>query len=240
MPRVLVAAAAAAAAAHLVPSVISVDRARLRALSGQTAAGHVALTFDDGPDPASTPQVLAALDELDVRATFFVLGTRLHEHPDVGRRIVDAGHELAVHGWTHRRHLLRAPTAIFADLRRCAETIDTLTGHRPLFWRPPNGIPTGAGLLAARRLGLRPVLWTADGLDWRHDATSDSIRDRIESRLAPGGVILLHDSDALCVPGTWRRAIDAVPDIVARCRENGWAVGPLAEHGFADVPHAAA
>jgi peptidoglycan/xylan/chitin deacetylase (PgdA/CDA1 family) len=240
MPRVVVAAVAAAAAAHLVPSVISIDRSRVRGLSGQTAAGHVALTFDDGPDPASTPQVMAALDDLGVRATFFVLGARLREHRDVGRQIVDAGHEIAVHGWTHRPHLLRSPAAIFADLRRCVAEIETVTGHRPRFWRPPHGIPTGAGLLAARRLGLRPVLWTADGLDWRHDATAESIRDRIVSRLGPGGVILLHDSDALCAPGTWRRAIDAVPGILARCRGRGWAVGPLGEHGFAETPHAAA
>jgi peptidoglycan/xylan/chitin deacetylase (PgdA/CDA1 family) len=240
MPRVVVAAVAAAAAAHLVPSVISIDRSRVRGLSGRTAAGHVALTFDDGPDPASTPQVLAALGDLDVRATFFVLGTRLREHQDVGRQIVGAGHEIAVHGWTHRPHLLRSPAAIFTDLRRCAEEIEAVTGHRPRFWRPPHGIPTGAGLLAARRLGLRPVLWTADGLDWRHDATAESIRDRIVSRLGPGGVILLHDSDALCVPGSWRRAIDAVPGIVTHCRERGWTVGPLGEHGFAETPHAAA
>jgi peptidoglycan/xylan/chitin deacetylase (PgdA/CDA1 family) len=232
--------AAAAAAAHLVPSVVSIDRSRLRGLSGQTARRHVALTFDDGPDPASTPQVLDALDELGVRATFFVLGTRLTEHREIGRRIVDAGHEVAVHGWTHRPHLLRTPAAIFADLRRCAASIETITGRRPRFWRPPHGIPTGAGLLAARRLALRPVLWTADGLDWRHDATPDSIRDRIVAKRGPGGVVLLHDSDALCAPNSWRRAIDALPGILAHCCEQGWTVGPLGEHGFADSPDAAA
>ena len=240
MSRVVVSVAAAAAAAHLVPSVVSIDRSRLRALSGQSAAQHVALTFDDGPDPGSTPQVLDELDELQVRATFFVLGTQLAEHPETGRRMVDAGHEVAVHGWTHRPHLLRSPAAIFADLRRCAAAIETVTGRRPHFWRPPHGIPTGAGLLAARRLGLRPVLWTADGLDWRHDATAASIRDRIVARLAPGGVVLLHDSDALCAPGSSRRALDAVPGIVAHCRERGWSVGPLREHGFAESPDAAA
>ena len=240
MPRVVLAAAAAAAAAPLVPSVLSIDRAWVRALSGQTAAAHVALTFDDGPDPASTPQVLDGLDELGVRATFFVLGPRLTEHPELGRRIADAGHELAVHGWTHRRHLLRSPGDIRADLRRCADAIESVTGGRPRFWRPPNGIPTGAGLLAACQLGLRPVLWTADGLDWRRDATAESIRDRIVGRLGPGGVVLLHDSDALCAPGSWRRALDAVPGIVGYCRESRWAVGPLGGHGFADAPDAAA
>jgi len=240
MPRVVLAAAAAAAAAHLVPSVLSIDRSRVRALSGETAAAHVALTFDDGPDPASTPQVLDGLAELGVRATFFVLGPRLTEHPDVGRLIAARGHELAVHGWTHRRHLLRTPADIHSDLRRCADAIEEIAGGRPRFWRPPNGIPTGAGLLAARRLGLRPVLWTADGLDWRRDATADSIRDRVVGRLGPGGVVLLHDSDALCVLGSWRRALDAVPGIVGYCHDQGWAVGPLGEHGFADAADAAA
>lgn len=226
---------AAAAAVHLVPSVAAIGALRTRllpTLSGVSDCRHVALTFDDGPDPASTPIVLDALAGLGVRATFFVLGSRLAEYPELGARAVADRHELAVHGWTHRPHLLRCPFAIADDLARTVATIEASAGVRPRYWRPPHGIPTGAGLWAARRLGLRAVLWSADGRDWRADATPASVFDGISDRLAPGAVVLLHDSDALAAPGSWRNAVGALPPLVETCRARGWQVGPLGEHAL--------
>jgi peptidoglycan/xylan/chitin deacetylase (PgdA/CDA1 family) len=219
----------AAGAAHLTPSVAAIGPLRTALwprLAGITRGRQVALTFDDGPDPRSTPEVLAALADLDVRATFFVLGARLARHPDLG------GHEIAVHGWLHRPHLLRVPTATGRDLARTVSLVADTTGTRPRYWRPPHGIPTGAGLLAARRLGLRPVLWSADGRDWRADATPDSINARLAGRLAPGAVVLLHDSDGQSAPGSWRATVGALPSLVAGCRARGLPIGPLAEHGL--------
>jgi peptidoglycan/xylan/chitin deacetylase (PgdA/CDA1 family) len=101
----------------------------------------------------------------------------------------------------------------------------------PQFWRPPNGVLSGAGLVAAAAFHLTPVLWTADGRDWDAAATPESIRARIGRRLGPGGVVLLHDSDVTSAPGSWRAALEALPGIVADCRAAGWSVGPLREHG---------
>ncbi|MGI8680243.1 MAG: polysaccharide deacetylase family protein [Jatrophihabitans sp.] len=231
-----------AAAVHLVPSVAAIGPLRRRllpGLCGRSATDHVALTFDDGPDPESTPRVLDALAELDLRATFFVLGERLNRYPGLGRRLVDQGHELAVHGWTHRPHLLRSPLALHLDLRRTVDLIEDVTGRTSRYWRPPHGIPTGTGLLAARRLALRPVLWTADGRDWARTATPASIRDGIAAHLSAGGVVLLHDSDAFATPGSWRRTVDALPGLVEHCHARGWKLGPLSEHGLpGEVGHA--
>jgi peptidoglycan/xylan/chitin deacetylase (PgdA/CDA1 family) len=226
---------AAGLAAHLAPSVAAIGplrRAVLPGLCGVSPAAHVALTFDDGPDPASTPRILDGLAAHDVRATFFVLGSQLAAHPDLGRRIAAEGHELAVHGWTHRPHLLRTPAATARDLRRGHDCVASVSGARPRWWRPPHGIPTGAGLLAARRLHLRPVLWTADGRDWRADATAQSVLDRITPRLRAGAVVLLHDSDVVSAPGSWRATLAALPRLLAACTRLGLAVGPLAEHGL--------
>jgi peptidoglycan/xylan/chitin deacetylase (PgdA/CDA1 family) len=220
-------------AAHLVPSVAAIGplrRAVLPALCGISAADHVALTFDDGPDPRSTPQFLDVLAARDVRATFFVLGTQLSAHPELGRRIADSGHELAVHGWSHRPHLLRGPRATAADLRRARDLVASVGGERPRYWRPPHGIATGAGLVAARQLGLRPVLWTVDGRDWRADATGDSVAGAVTAGLRPGAVVLLHDSDVRSAPGSWRSTLAALPRLLDACAERGLAVGPLREH----------
>lgn len=224
---------AAVGAAHLVPSVATIPWLHRRfapALSGVTPGSHVALTFDDGPDPASTPQFLAALDDLDVRATFFLLGARVREHPDLARRIADAGHEVAVHGWVHTPHLLRTPWGVYADLHRTRGAIRAATGLEARYWRPPNGIVTGAGLAAARLLALRPVLWTADGRDWQARATPATVTARVQAQLRPGGTVLLHDSDITSAPRSWTAALGALPEIVQRCRSLGWPVGPLGEH----------
>ena len=224
---------AGAACAHLIPSIGTIPAVRNRllpTLSGRSHTPHVALTFDDGPDPVSTPAFLDQLGRLGVRATFFLLGTQLRAEPQLARRIVDEGHEVAVHGWLHRPHLLQAPWQVAADLAHSCACIDAATGTTPRFWRPPNGILTGAGLLAARRRALQPVLWTADGRDWIAEATAASVFARLERQLTAGGTVLLHDSDITSAAGSWRSALDALPDLVALCAERRWSLGPLREH----------
>lgn len=224
---------AALAAPHLLPSVLTIPALHPRVLpglSGISTTNHVALTFDDGPDPASTPHFLDELDRLGVRATFFLLGSRLVQFPELGRELVAAGHEVGVHGWTHRPHLLRTPWAVHADLGRTAKTVEAVLGVRPRYARPPNGVITGAGLWSVRRLGLRTVLWTADGHDWDAAATPQSVTERITLRLRGGGVVLLHDSDVTSAPGSWRSALGALPLLADWCDRHGWPLGPLGEH----------
>jgi peptidoglycan/xylan/chitin deacetylase (PgdA/CDA1 family) len=215
------------------PSVTAVAPLRRRLtprLAGVTDAPHIALTFDDGPDPESTLAVAEQLARVHVTATFFVLGEQLAAYPGIGRRLVTAGHEIAVHGWQHLPHLLRSPGSIDADLLRTVRVITQVTGIRPAYWRPPHGIATTSALLSARRLGLQPVLWTADGRDWRRDASAASICDRVTADLRAGGVVLLHDSDSQSAPGSWRHVVRAIPNLVGYCRDHGWTVGPLSQH----------
>jgi peptidoglycan/xylan/chitin deacetylase (PgdA/CDA1 family) len=211
----------AAAAGHLLPSVLSVPVCR-PLLSGAVPRPSVALTFDDGPDPESTPQFLDALRRLQAPATFFVLGRHVADHPELTRRIAAEGHEIAVHGWVHRTHLLRSPSAVATDLRRAHRAVLAATGTRPRHWRPPHGVLTGAGLAAGALLGMSPVLWTADGADWAAAATPETVLNRITQRLSAGGVVLLHDSDRTSAPGSWRTALATLDPLVAACRARGW------------------
>ncbi len=210
-----------AAAGHLLPSVLSIPVFR-PLFSGAVHRPSVALTFDDGPDPESTPQFLAALRRLQVPATFFVLGEQVTRSPGLAGRIAAEGHEIAVHGWSHRTHVLRSPAAVAGDLRRAQRAVTKASGTRPRHWRPPHGVVTGAGLAAGGWLGMSPVLWTADGADWSASATPTSVLQRISQRLSAGGVVLLHDSDRTSAPGSWRTALAVLDPLVAACRARGW------------------
>ncbi|MGW3361165.1 polysaccharide deacetylase family protein [Streptomyces bungoensis] len=237
--RILRSAAAAALpvliAAHAAPVVSTFGPLRNRAmprLSGRGRPDHVALTFDDGPDPLSTPFFLRLLDQRDVRATFFLLGNAAHRSPGVVREIVAAGHEIGVHGWRHRPLLLRGPRATYDDFARARDTIADITGTRPTLFRPPYGVMSAAAHVAARRLGLTPVLWTCWGEDWTARATPESVHRTVTADLDGGGTILLHDSDCTSAPGAWRSALGALPRILDTCEERGHEIGPLREHGW--------
>jgi peptidoglycan-N-acetylglucosamine deacetylase len=217
------------------PAVTSIPPLRQMAwpgLAGIGDPGHIALTFDDGPDHLYTPALLRILDALDVRATFFLLGSMLSRRPAIGRDLVAAGHEVALHGWEHRLLLKRGPAATMDDLSRGRDLIEAVTGVAVRWWRPPYGVLTGSALFAAGRLGLTPVLWTSWGRDWTARATADSVLKSVQRTLRPGGTVLLHDSDCTSAPGSSRATLAAVPTLVRRVRAGGLHIGPLGEHGI--------
>lgn len=232
--RTAVAAAGVLAAVHAVPALTSVGPLRTRltpGLAGVGDPGHVALTFDDGPHPLSTPRFLTVLDRLGVRATFFLLGRWAARSPGLAKEIAAAGHEIAVHGYDHRCLLARGPRATYGDLARARDVIADVSGAPVRWFRPPYGVLTAATLGATRRLGLAPVLWTAWGEDWTARATPESVYRTVTADLAGGGTVLLHDSDVTSVPGSWQSTLGALPRLVETCRERGLRLGPLAEHG---------
>ncbi|MGW3466246.1 polysaccharide deacetylase family protein, partial [Streptomyces olivaceoviridis] len=204
----------------------------LHRLAGRGRPDHVALTFDDGPDPASTPHFLRLLAERGTRATFFLLGEQAYRSPGLVREIAAAGHEIGVHGWLHRPLLLRGPGATYDDFARVRDTVTAITGLRPTLFRPPYGVMSTAAHLAARRLGLTPVLWTCWGEDWTARATAESVHGTVTRDLDGGGTILLHDSDCTSAPGAWHSALDALPRILDTCAERGFEVGRLGDHGW--------
>ncbi|MEU1124394.1 polysaccharide deacetylase family protein [Streptomyces sp. NPDC005899] len=234
--RLPAALTALALGAHVLPSgtwLPSVRRTLFPALTGLGRGDHVALTFDDGPDPLSTPLFLDALDRSSARATFFVLGESLVRYPHIGRDIVSRGHELGVHGWTHNRPWLASFARDTRELVRTAEAVGEAAGTAPRWYRPPYGILTAGRWAAAARAELRPVLWSAWGRDWTADATAASVLDTVRRDLRGGGTVLLHDTDRVAAPGCWRATLAMLPALVQGLRAAGLSVGPLAEHGIA-------
>jgi peptidoglycan/xylan/chitin deacetylase (PgdA/CDA1 family) len=224
---------AGAAAVHAAPSLValsSIGRHLSPSLAGVGAKGHVALTFDDGPDPSSTPAFLDALDELGWRATFFMLGEMVRSSPGLAAEVAAAGHEVGVHGDRHRSQLRLSPRTTTNDIRRSRDAIADATGVQPSWYRPPFGTLSVGGWMAARKLGLDVVLWTAWGRDWRAEATAETVVADVLSGYVDGGTVLLHDSDCSSAPESWRAALDALPLLGKELADRGLTVGPVGEH----------
>ncbi|MHB1711754.1 MAG: polysaccharide deacetylase family protein, partial [Acidimicrobiales bacterium] len=187
--------------------------------------GAVALTFDDGPDPKGTPAVLDKLDELHLRATFFVVGSCAELAPDLVEEIARRGHQIGTHGYAHEHHLARTPRWVVRDLKAAMEVMDGI-GTPVTWYRPSFGQATGSTLAAARRLGLETVLWSAWGREW---TTTDSheVAARITRRLRGGAIVLLHDSDRFGTPGMWRTGLAALDEVALRLDERSLATVTL-------------
>jgi peptidoglycan/xylan/chitin deacetylase (PgdA/CDA1 family) len=225
----------AAAVVHAGPALGGVSPIGVRftpALVGVGRKGHVALTFDDGPDPTSTPQFLEVLADLGWHATFFMLGEMARRAPALARDVADAGHEIAVHGDRHANMLRRTPRTTAYDLARAFDTVASVTGVEPRWFRPPFGISSYASLRTARRLGMTTVLWTTWGRDWRREATPATVVADVTRRYLDGGTVLLHDSDCTSYPGSWRSALGALPDLADVFSARGLKVGTVGDHGI--------
>jgi peptidoglycan-N-acetylglucosamine deacetylase len=162
---------------------------------GPREARGVALTFDDGPSPEHTPRVLALLAEAGVKATFFVIGRKAAEHPDIVRAIVAAGHAVGIHGHTHDRFLtLRSPDTVGDDLAEAIATVEAITGARPTLFRPPVGLTSPRVSRALSWFDLIVVGWSVRGLDGRAGARPERVAARVVRRLRDGAIVLLHDA----------------------------------------------
>jgi peptidoglycan/xylan/chitin deacetylase (PgdA/CDA1 family) len=240
--RAAVGLAAVAGVVHAGPGVVSWRQMRCRLLprlSGVGHTGHVALTFDDGPDPDSTPAFLDELDRLGVRATFFCLGQQVRRDRGLVAEVVARGHELGVHGDAHTNHLRRPATWTVPDLCRARDLVADAGGVEPRWCRPPYGALSASSLVAARAAGLQLVLWTSWGRDWRPDATPESVTEDVVRTGYPGATVLLHDSDITSAPGCWRTALAALAPLAGRWHADGLVVGTLGEHGIGAARRAA-
>jgi peptidoglycan/xylan/chitin deacetylase (PgdA/CDA1 family) len=161
---------------------------------GPAGARGIALTFDDGPDPVSTPKVLAALAKAGAKATFFVIGKKAEAHPDVVADILAGGHAVGLHSYAHDRLFsLRSPKRVRADLERGIRVLESLTGERPAFFRPPIGHTSPAIARVADELDLVVVGWSVRGLDGVA-ADAAAVTARVRRGLKDGAIVALHDA----------------------------------------------
>ena len=159
----------------------------------RTARPVVAITFDDGPHHSLTPQLLDILAARRIRATFYVIGSRVVRQPDLTRRIAAEGHEIGNHTWSHPSLSGLSDAAVLGELDRTTQAIYEAVGRPPVTMRPPYGNLHGRQrLMVHRERNMPTVLWSVDPQDWRRPGAS-VVASRIVGGSHPGAVILAHD-----------------------------------------------
>jgi len=185
------------------------------------AGPDVALTLDDGPDPQTTPAVLALLAAHGARATFFCIAERARAHPALLREIVAHGHSVQNHSLHHRHDFsLLGPRALERDISAAQDLLAGLAGVRPHCFRAPAGLRNPFLDPVLHRLGLQLVSWTRRGFDTR-DADPQRVLARLSRRLAAGDILLLHDGHARRSAAGHAVLLDVLPPLLERCRTAG-------------------
>ncbi|MGY1606524.1 MULTISPECIES: polysaccharide deacetylase family protein [unclassified Geodermatophilus] len=172
------------------------------AVEVRTAAPHVVLTFDDGPEPGGTDRVLTALADASASATFFVLLTRVRRYPALLEEVVAAGHEVALHGVDHRALPTLHPDEVARRVRDGKAELEDVLGAPVRWFRPPYGRQTMRNWRAALDAGLLPVLWGPTTWDWR-DVSPEERLAKAMAGVTRGSIVLAHDGfagpeDAAC------------------------------------------
>lgn len=187
--------------------------------SVNTSRPVLALTFDDGPHPELTPKLLDILRAEGVRATFYVIGRNVQTYPEIARRIVSEGHEIANHTWSHPALPSVGAARLGKEITSTSEIIQRVTGRRPTNMRPPYGaINERVRQSMYKDHGLDVIMWSVDPLDWKRPGAS-VVRQRLVDGATPGGILLAHDIH----PGT----IEAMPGTIRDLKAKGY--------GFATV-----
>jgi peptidoglycan/xylan/chitin deacetylase (PgdA/CDA1 family) len=188
-----------------------------QAASSSCGAGYVRLTFDDGPNPAATPEIIETLSAYGTTATFFVVGEQAAAHPAIVRREHREGHTVGNHSWDHADLTTLTQAQVESELRRTDDVVQQSTGTTPTRWRPPYGATNSIVEAAATNVGLTSMwLWTVDPRDWA-DPPATTVRDRVLKAVRPGSVVLLHD-------GTGANTAEALPMILDGLAEKGFCV----------------
>ncbi|GGV74660.1 hypothetical protein GCM10015535_03760 [Streptomyces gelaticus] len=172
----------------------AVPPVRTRPFEELPGIGHaMVLSFDDGPDPLYTPDILATLREHDVRAMFFVCGEMANDNQDLVRAIADDGHTIGNHSWTHPLVTGLSRAGVRDELGATSEVIERITGAPPLWYRAPYGAWNRNSFEIGAEMGMEPMAWTVDTLDWTEPGVGTIVR-RVRDGAAPGVVVLAHDA----------------------------------------------
>lgn len=185
--------------------------------STRTEKKVVALTFDHSWGNTFTPSILDTLKANNIKATFFIMGPWAKKYPEVAKRMVTDGHEIASHGYRHQNYGDMTREWVTEDIEKSHALIKEVTGVDAKLIRPPNGHYSKQSLKVAEELGYRTIIWSIDSLDWKNPGR-DVIVERIVKRLKPGGIILMHASD------TPVQTAEALPILLEKIKAQGYEI----------------
>jgi peptidoglycan-N-acetylglucosamine deacetylase len=182
----------------------------------------IALTFDDGPWPESTAQVLDILKQNQIKGTFFVIGQNVKNYPDLLKREIAEGHVVGNHTWHHWYQFLN-PQAAAYEIDHTADLIYQVTGIKTNLFRPPGGIMHNGVADYARNSKYAIILWSSDSVDYSRPAVPKLINN-VFRRAKPGGIVLMHDGG-----GNRSKTVQALPEIIANFRKQGYSFVTIPE-----------
>jgi peptidoglycan/xylan/chitin deacetylase (PgdA/CDA1 family) len=183
---------------------------------GSPSFKEIALTFDDGPNPFYTPQVLSILQRFKVPGTFFCIGRQIAANRAIVQRVVQAGEEIGDHTWDHPNLTLMSVPAIRAQMEDTATAIQWATGRRPDLFRAPYGAMNNIVLTQAAQLGFVTIAWSVDTEDWQRRGVASIVSIALNDA-TNGSIILMHDGG-----GNRSQTVQALPQIITALRERGY------------------
>ncbi|BAY26215.1 polysaccharide deacetylase [Calothrix sp. NIES-2100] len=175
----------------------------------------IALTFDDGPWPESTAQVLNILKKNDIKATFFVVGQNVKNYPDLTKQVVAEGHTIANHTWHHWYHHMNPQVAAY-EIENTTDIIFKTTGVKTNLFRPPGGNMHNGVAAYARNSKYAIIMWSSDSIDYSRPGVQRLVKN-VFRQAQPGGIVLMHDGG-----GNRSQTVEALPTIIENFRKEGY------------------
>lgn len=164
---------------------------------------YIAMTFDDGPSPETTPRLLDILKQRNIKATFFMIGQNAERNPAIVKRILAEGHEIGNHSWTHPQLSKLSDDRVTEEINKTQNAIKDASGYTPVLMRPPYGAITARQKdWIEKQFGLNVIIWSVDPFDWKRPGAS-VIEERILAGARPGAIVLSHDIH--------KQTVDAMP-----------------------------
>ncbi|MBA4601791.1 polysaccharide deacetylase family protein [Thermoactinomyces sp. AMNI-1] len=183
---------------------------------GANTEKKVALTFDDGPDAKYTGQILDILKRYHVPATFFVIGNQVPYYPEVIKRMVNEGHIVAGHSWSHPNLSKLSDAQVRQEIIKTNQAVKSVTGKNMAMIRPPYGAIKGKEKVI-NQMGISIVQWSIDTLDWKSGRTSQQVEQTVLQNLSPGSIILKHSGG-----GNRSTTVQALPGIIESLKQKGY------------------
>ena len=158
----------------------------------QNSSKKIALTFDDGPHPAQTDEILRLLSKHGIKATFFVVGQNVKNNPEVTARVISEGHEIGNHTYSHPNLKTLSEKDLRGEIKKTEQILFEICEYRPKLFRPPCGFCDENTVKAVSQMDYYIILWTVDTLDWNHTKAQDIV-DGVTKNVKDGSIILCHD-----------------------------------------------
>jgi peptidoglycan/xylan/chitin deacetylase (PgdA/CDA1 family) len=193
-----------------------------RTFTGLTPGSkQLALTYDDGPNDPHTLRLLEVLARHNVKATFFLMGRYVKQRPDIAREVMQAGHVVGNHTFSHPNLVFASADATRMQLRDCEQALNDAVGEHSRLFRPPFGGRRAATLRIARALGLEPVMWNVTGWDWK-GKPSEYVERKVAGQIRGGDVVLLHDGGHAAFGADRLQTVIATDRLIARYKWEGY------------------